>query len=89
MTSVASPSITVARFLIHCSSVIGLSEITVLAGDMLQMPGVAPVRRVAVLQPEYLRRNVGRNVLDVGRIHVSRRLRRLQFPTSPTTPPTP
>jgi hypothetical protein len=69
VTSVASPSITVARFLIHCSSVIGLSEITVLAGDMLQMPGVAPVRRVAVLQPEYLRRNVGRNVLDVGRIH--------------------
>jgi hypothetical protein len=27
-TSVASPSITVARSLIHCSSVIGLSEIT-------------------------------------------------------------
>ena len=51
--------------------------------------GVMASRRVAVLQPEYLRRNVGRNVLDVGRIHVSRRLRRLQFPTSPTTPPTP
>ena len=54
-TSVASPSITVARFLIHCSSVIGLSEMMVLAGDVLQLPGVAPVRWVSVLQPEYLR----------------------------------
>jgi hypothetical protein len=40
----------------------------VLAGDVLELPGVAPVRRVAVLQPED-RSNVGwRHVLDVRRV---------------------
>jgi hypothetical protein len=40
----------------------------VLAGDVLELPGVAPVRRVAVLQPED-RSNVGwRHVLEVRRV---------------------
>ena len=37
----------------------------ILAERVLELPGVAPVRRVAVLQPEDARGQVGRNVLLV------------------------
>jgi hypothetical protein len=40
----------------------------VLAGDVLELPGVAPVRRVAVLQPEDRRGRVRRHVLDIRRV---------------------
>jgi hypothetical protein len=36
----------------------------VLAGDVLDLPGVAPVSRVAVLEPEDLSRDVRRHALD-------------------------
>jgi hypothetical protein len=56
--SVASPSITV----------VGLGErliaYDILAGDVLELPGVAPTSWVAVLEPEDLRRDVRRHVLD-------------------------
>ena len=63
VTSVASASITTARSLIHCSSVIGLSL-------MMYLPVTCSTcqasrqRLVSVLHPEDLRRDVGQHVLD-------------------------
>jgi hypothetical protein len=46
----------------------GNRDPAVLAGDVLELPGVAPVRRITVIQPEDRRGRVRRHVLDVRRV---------------------
>jgi len=64
-SSTASPSITVAlRAAIHSSSVKTVAD-HILASDVFELPRIAPVRRVAVLEPEDAGGDVERHVLDV------------------------